>query len=273
LASSDRAQDSRGPVADDPYVEIVGGDDAPLQTAENRGSALFAIKGAGLVSPLTLVFVRHGVTDMTVTHALSGSSTPGPPLNPQGRIQAAKAADALFRIGRDAWDRVPPISRILASPMTRAQQTAAALGRRLGLPIEVESRLREIDFGEWEGLTGTEIAERFGDAIHRWRLGNYAAPGGESFPDVGARLDELLRELAKQHAQRCRAGEDVPRALALTSHAVAIKSAIGISMKMDVATWGSIWPQPASLSILELRVTTNGSIAERHLLCLGQPVE
>lgn len=265
MASSDRGED--------PYVEIIGGDDTPRETVENRGTPLFAITGAGLVSSLTLVFVRHGVTDMTVSHALSGSSTPGPPLNAQGRIQAAKAADALFRIGRDAWARVPPISRILASPMTRAQDTAAALGRRLGLPVEVEPGLREIDFGEWEGLTGNEIAERFGDAIHRWRFGNYAAPGGESFPDVGARLDALLRDLATEHAAKCAAGEDVPRALALTSHAVAIKSAIGISMKMDVATWGSIWPQPASLSILELRVTTEGTIAERHLLCLGQPVE
>jgi probable phosphoglycerate mutase len=280
LASSSRAeeprgphaQDSRGP-ADDPYVEIIGGDDTPRETAENRGSPLFAIKGVGLVSSLTLVFVRHGVTDMTVTHALSGSSTPGPPLNAQGRIQAAKAADAVYRLGRGSWDRVPTVSRILASPMTRAQDTAAALSRRLGLPVEAEGRLREIDFGQWEGLTGNEIAERFGDAIHRWRFGQYAAPGGESFPDVGARLDSLLVDLAAEHAALCAAGEDVPRAYALASHAVAIKSALGVSMKMDPSVWGSIWPQPASMSILELRVTTSGTIAERHLLCLGQPVE
>jgi probable phosphoglycerate mutase len=260
-------------VSDDPYVELVGGNDTPRATAENRGSALFAIKGVGLVSPLTVVFVRHGVTDMTVTHSLSGSSTPGPPLNAQGRVQAAKAADAVYRIGRGSWDRVPPISRILASPMTRTQDTAAALSRRLGLAVEVEGRLREIDFGQWEGLTGDEIAERFGDAIHRWRFGQYAAPGGESFPDVGARLDSLLVDLAAEHAALCAAGDDAPRAYALASHAVAIKSAIAVSMKMDASVWGSIWPQPASVSILELRVATNGSIAERHLLCLGQPVE
>ena len=265
MASSDR-----GP---DPYVEIVGGDDTPVETAANRGSALFAIKGVGLVSSLTLIFVRHGVTDMTLTHALSGSSTPGPPLNALGRIQAAKAADAVYRIGRGSWERVPPIGRILASPMTRTRDTAAALSRRLGVAVEVEDRLKEINFGEWEGLTGNEIAERFGDAIHQWRFGQYAAPGGESFPDVGARLDSLLVDLAAEHAALCVAGEDVPRSYALASHAVAIKSALGVSMKMDPSVWGSIWPQPASMSILELRVTTSGTIAERHLLCLGQPVE
>lgn len=273
LGSSSRDKGSRGPAAPDPYEEIIGGDDTPVETAENRGSPLFAIKGVGLVSPLTLVFVRHGVTDMTVTHALSGSSTAGPPLNARGRIQAAKAADLVYRIGRGVWDRVPPISRVLGSPMTRAQDTAEAIGRRLGLPVETEARLREVNFGEWEGLTGNEIAERFGDAIHRWRFGQYAAPGGESFPDVGERLDALLKDLAAEHAAKCGAGDDVPRAYALASHAVAIKSAIAMSMKMDVTSWGSIWPQPASVSILELRVATDGTIAERHLLCLGQSVE
>ena len=258
--------------AGDPYEEIVG-DDTPRETAENRGSPLFAITGVGLVSSLTLVFVRHGVTDMTLTHALSGSATPGPPLNAQGRIQAAKAADAVYRIGRGSWDRVPRISRILSSPMTRAGDTAAALSRRLGVSVEVEDRLKEIDFGEWEGLTGDEIAERFGDAIHRWRFGQYAAPGGESFPDVGARLDSLLVDLAAEHAAACVAGDDVPRAYALASHAVAIKSAVGVSMKMDPSVWGAIWPPPASMSILELRVAESGAIAERHLLCVGQPVQ
>ncbi len=248
-------------------------DDTVRETKENRGTALFAVGGADLVSPLTLVFVRHGVTDMTVTHELSGSATPGPSLNAQGRIQAAKAADLVYRIGREMWDRVPRIGRILSSPMTRAQETAAALGRRLGLPVELDARLKEIDFGEWEGRTAAQIADASGDAIHRWRFGALAAPGGESFTDVGERMDSLIVDLAAEHAERCRSGDDAPRAIALASHAVAIKSGIGVSMGMDVSSWGAIWPQPASVSILELRVATDGAVVERHLLCLGHSVE
>lgn len=259
--------------SDEPDTTDLGGDDTPRESAATRGAPLFAVKGANLVSPLTLVYVRHGVTDMTVTHILSGSSKPGPGLNAIGRVQAAKAADKLYRIGRDTWDRVPTVSRVIASPMTRTQDTGAAIGRRLGLTVETDARLREIDFGDWEGLTGHEIAERFGDAIHRWRFGEIPAPGGESLPDVGARGDALMRELAAEHAALCAAGDDAHRAYALASHAVAIKSAIGLSMKMDVTAWGSVWPQPASISILELRVTTAGEIAERHLLCLGDPVD
>jgi probable phosphoglycerate mutase len=267
LASSDASG------VGEPDATDLGGDDTPRETAATRGTTLFAVTGADLVSPLTLVFVRHGVTDMTVTHILSGSSKPGPGLNAMGRIQAAKAADKLYRIGRDTWERVPRIGRVIASPMTRTQDTGTAIGRRLGLTVETDARLRELDFGEWEGLTAHEIAERSGDAIHRWRFGELAAPGGESLPDVGARLDGLIRELAAEHAALCADGDDAHRAYALASHAVAIKSAIGLSMRMDPAVWGSVWPQPASISILELRVTTAGEIAERHLLCLGDPVD
>jgi probable phosphoglycerate mutase len=256
----------------EPDTSDIGLDDTRDGAAKSRG-ALFAIKGADLVSPLTLVFVRHGVTDMTLTHELSGSSKPGPPLNAAGRAQAARAAEAVATLGRERWARVAPVTRVIASPMVRTQDTGGIVAERIGLPLETDARLKELDFGRWEGLTGHEIAERFGDEIHRWRFGEIEAPGGESIPQVGERVDGFMRELAREHAALCVAGDDVHRSYALASHAVAIKSAIGLSMRMDVRSWGSIWPQPASLTMLELRVTTGGEIAERHLLCLGETTD
>jgi len=247
--------------------------DTAIKPAGDRGTPLLKGSGADLVSSLTLVLVRHGVTDMTVAQRLSGSGVPGPHLNLAGRIQAAKAADAIYRIGRSTWDTVPKVSRIIASPMNRTQDTGGALGRRMGLHVETESRLKEIDFGGWEGLTGDEIAEQHGDAIHLWRFGELDAPDGESFPDVGRRMDALLVDLASEHADKCRSGDDVARAYALTTHAVAIKSCVGVSMGVDERMWGSMWPSPASLTLLQLRVTGSGQIAERHLMCLGAPVE
>ena len=248
-------------------------DDTPIETPQTRGRSLFAVAGADLISPLTLVLVRHGVTDMTLTHALSGSGVVGPPLNSQGRVQAAKAADAVYRIGRRTWDRVPHVTRVIASPMTRTQETGGAIGRRIGAHVETDARVREIDFGEWEGLTGDQIAERHGDAIHRWRFGEIPAPGGESLPDVGARLDDFLRDSAAEHARLCADGDDVARAWAVASHAVAIKSAVGVSMGMEARHWSGIWPQPASLTLLQLRVSADGDIAERHLLAVGAPTD
>ena len=247
-------------------------DDTPRANA-GAPSPLFKLGGQDLIEPLTLVFVRHGVTDMTLSHALSGSGVPGPPLNAAGRVQAAKAADAVYQIGRRTWDRLVPVTRIVASPMVRTQETAAALGRRLGAHVETDDRLREIDFGKWEGLTGEQVAEREGDAIHQWRYGTIAAPGGESLPHVGERMDAALRDLAAEHARLSEAEGDTERAWACVSHAVAIKSAVGVSMRMHIGAWGAIWPQPASITIMQLRVTRDGAIAERHLLCVGAPTD
>lgn len=261
-ADQTRSHDT-GPEAGPEYDDST---DAPKRS-------VFAPADEDLVSPLTLALVRHGVTDMTMTHALSGSSVPGPSLNATGRIQAAKAADAVYRIGRSTWERVPQVSRVFASPMTRTQETGAALGRRLGLHVETDARVREVDFGEWEGLTGDEVAERFGDQIHRWRFGEIAPPGGESIPDVGERFDDFIRDVATDHAHQCAAGQDVARAWAVASHAVAIKSAVAVSLAMPTSHWGQIWPLPASLTMLQLRVRTDGTIAERHVFCVGAPTD
>jgi broad specificity phosphatase PhoE len=227
---------------------------------------------AHLIAPLTIVFVRHGVTDMTVTHNFSGGQVAGPSLNAAGRVQAAKAADAVYSIGRKSWTKLPRVSRVLASPLTRTQETGAAVARRLGLHVETEPLLREVGFGHWEGLTAEQIVLQDGDAVHRWRFGEIPAPGGgESFGDVGARLDEALRGLAAEHARLSAAGDDVGRAWSAVAHAVAIKCAVGVSLGIDKRSWGAMWPEPASLTILQLRVSREGDIVERHLMCLGAP--
>lgn len=222
--------------------------------------------------PLTIVFVRHGVTDMTATHRLSGSGVPGPGLNSTGRIQAAKAADAVYRIGRDTWERVPKVSRVIASPMVRTQETAAALGRRLGLHVETDERLKEIDFGTWEGLTPEETIERDGRQILLWQDASVRAPEGESIADVGARGLAWVQDLARAHAADP-ASEHTAVSIAAVSHAVAIKATIGAVMGFPLERASRVWPLPASLSIVQVRVTPQGEVGDAHLFCLGAPVD
>ena len=226
-----------------------------------------------MLAPLNLVLVRHGVTDMTLTHALSGSGVPGPSLNAAGRVQAAKAADAVYGIGRRSWVHLAPVSRVIASPMVRTQETAAAIGRRVGANIHTDERAREVHFGTWEGLTGDEVEQREGDAIVRWRPGEGAPEGGESFTDVAQRMESLVSDLAREHAQLALAGDTTERTWVCVSHAVAIKCAVGVSLRMDVSAWGCVWPQPASVTILQLQVNDDGRIGERHLLCMGAPTD
>lgn len=230
---------------------------------------LSAIGGQEFLDPLTVVLVRHGVTEMTTENRLSGSGVAGPVLNAAGRIQAAQAADALYRIGRDRWLALPTVSHVLASPMVRTQETAAAIGRRLGLKIETEERLREVDFGTWEGLTAEQAVERDGEAILRWQEGEHPAPGGESIADVVARMADFLTSLAARHA----AGRRTARTVVAVSHAVAIKAGLGALLDLTPVQAARMWPLPASYSIMQLRVTPEGTLAETHVLCMGVPTD
>lgn len=230
------------------------------------------LAGREFISALSLVFVRHGVTDLTASHILSGSSEPGPSLNAAGRVQAARAADAVYRVGRKTWDRVAPVTRVVASPMVRTQETAASIGRRLGVKVETDPRVREVDFGEWEGITAEAAAERDGDLIHHWQHADARAPRGESIPEVVARMKDFIAAMAHEHAQACRE-DDVPRSVAVTSHAVAIKSAVSAALEVSPTSAARMWPVPASLTIIQLRVSATGEVADGHLLCMGAPTE
>jgi probable phosphoglycerate mutase len=276
-ALANEAMDSRLPVierdheADGPVVGPEY-DDAVDATTSPQAPSNAKLLEPEYLAPLTIVFVRHGVTDLTTTHRLSGSGVPGPGLNAAGKVQAAKAADAVYRIGRDTWERVPKVTRVLASPMVRTQETAQAIGRRLGLTVETEDRLREVDFGTWEGLTAEEAIERDGDAILRWQDASVRPPGGESIADVAARGRALLEDLARRHAETPGA-IDAPATLVAVSHAVAIKATVATAMEFPLDRASRVWPVPASLSIVQMRVLPTGEIGDAHLLCLGAPVE
>jgi alpha-ribazole phosphatase len=105
-------------------------------------------------------------------------------LSPRGRGQAAALAE---RLRKERFDAV------VSSPRTRATETAAALG----LPIATDDRLRELDFGEFEGRTYDEIAHSHPDVYRAWMETptRVRFPGGESYGDLRARATEALTEL------------------------------------------------------------------------------
>lgn len=194
---------------------------------------------------LTLVLVRHGQTPMTVSGAYSGSSGPGPELTAAGRVQAAQAADLVARIGRSAWPELPHPGALVASPMVRTRQTAAAVGRRLGLPVLVDAALAECDFGAWEGLTADEIDASWPGHLRRWhREPGLPAPGGESIEDVGARVAPALDALL--------AG-GTGRTVVAVTHSITARVAVGIALGAPSTSWARIRVAPGSVSIVRLR--------------------
>jgi probable phosphoglycerate mutase len=195
--------------------------------------------------PATVALVRHGVTEHTLAGSFSGSSVAGPGLTAAGRVQAAQAADLVYRIGRDAWVDLPRASAVVASPMVRTQETAAAVGRRLGAVVGTDPRFAELDFGGYEGLGFPDVEARDPGWLERFYKGDghVAPPGGESLADLGARVGEGLRSLVP-------AG--LGRTTVVVSHAMAIRAAVGLAFGAPPAQWTRTRITPASVTILRL---------------------
>ena len=133
-----------------------------------------------------LLLVRHGETDWNRQQRWQGHSET--PLNNAGREQARRVAAELGHV--DA---------VYSSDLARARETAEIIAADLGqdVRLQTDERLRERGFGAWEGLTMTEIEERFAEGLRRWQRG--AGPGAddaetfEAFAErVGAFLDDVL---------------------------------------------------------------------------------
>lgn len=122
----------------------------------------------------TLLLVRHGETDWNAEGRLQGHTDR--PLNEHGRRQARALADRLAADDIDA---------IYTSDLARARETAEILGERLGLPVESDPDLRERNWGNWEGLTGSE----------RDRV-EYV---GEDVEAHGERVVRAVRRIAERH--------------------------------------------------------------------------
>ncbi|HEV2956097.1 MAG TPA: histidine phosphatase family protein [Xanthobacteraceae bacterium] len=145
-----------------------------------------------------LYYVRHGETDWNVEGRLQGRLDPA--LNDAGRRQAAVCADILRDlIRRDG--RSPLDYGYVASPLQRARQTVEIMRAALGLApgdYRVDARLREIGFGEWEGLTFREVRSRAPQALAARERDKWAfvPPGGESYAQVALRMREWYDALA-----------------------------------------------------------------------------
>lgn len=135
-----------------------------------------------------LIIWRHGNTDWNAGHRVQGQSDA--PLNDLGREQSAAAAAHLAGLRPDA---------IIASDLSRAVGTAMALAALTGLPVRTDPRLRERYYGLWQGLTLTEVADRFPAEHARWRAGD-ESPGAEieSLDDLGKRVAEALQDMAEE---------------------------------------------------------------------------
>lgn len=120
-------------------------------------------------------FLRHGETDWNRTGRTQGQLDA--PLNELGWKQAERAADLLAE---------EPLERIVASPLSRARNTAEVVAKRHGLEIIFDEALMECDLGDHQG-------EAHGPWLGEYWQGRYHPPNGESLGDFSARVWDAMR--------------------------------------------------------------------------------
>lgn len=138
---------------------------------------------------MELTLVRHGATEWNALRRFQGRTDL--PLSTEGRAQARAIAATL------ASD---PAGAIFSSDLARAVETANIVAKPHGLEVTRDERLREFDFGRWEGMTWDEIVAAYphlaGHGSTAAKL--YAPDGGESFAAVCARVAAFLADLQRK---------------------------------------------------------------------------
>ncbi|HEY6187556.1 MAG TPA: histidine phosphatase family protein [Pyrinomonadaceae bacterium] len=165
----------------------------------------------------TVAFIRHGETPLHVgANRFCGELDPE--LTALGREQAARAGLMLPHI-------MPRVDAAWTSPRLRARLTASIL-----LPQadwQVVEDMRELSFGEWEGLTKEEAAARTPDAYRAWEEDAYrnGPPGGESGLQAQPRIDRLVDRITSSPAQH----------ILIVSHITYLRLLIGLLLELPLS--------------------------------------
>jgi len=124
-----------------------------------------------------------------------------------------------------------PPTVVVSSDLARARATAQAICDHVGLPLVVDERLRETHFGQWQGLTGDEVAARWPAEFEAWKRYERDAVEGEARVAVGAR------------ASAC-AAEHLPSGgtLLLVTHGGTARALVGALTQLDPGDWWRLAP-------------------------------
>ena len=146
-----------------------------------------------MTPPVRLLFARHGQTEWHRDNRYVSRTDIG--LNETGRREA-------WMLARRAEEERPDL--VLCSPLTRALETARLSAEACGMEPRSDERLRELDFGEWEGKSLAEIREEDPDSVSLFEEdpARHGFPGGEPLNKGAERMLEILAELHRSHTDR-----------------------------------------------------------------------
>jgi broad specificity phosphatase PhoE len=172
-----------------------------------------------------LVLLRHGQTEYNAGSRMQGQLDTE--LSDLGRMQAVAAAEVLAK-------RQPML--IVSSDLRRALDTALALSERSGLPVSVDTRLRETHLGDWQGMTHLEVDAVAPGARLAWRDDARWAPhGGESRIDVAERSLPVVADLVAGQPEW--GADEADRPVVLVAHGGLIAALTAALLRLPVDNW------------------------------------
>lgn len=188
-----------------------------------------------------LVLVRHGETVWHAENRYAGISDVE--LTPRGREQAAELA---------SWASGAGLAAVWASTLSRAVITAETAAAKAGLSVRTDARLRELDFGQGEGLTSAEMKERFPEARAAFEADPAAhpLPGGEDPYAAAARFVAALGDIAAAHAGG--------RVL-VVAHTTAIRLSLCRLLGLPLGEYRRLFPRLDNCALTELRLDEAGT--------------
>ena len=222
-------------------IEMAQADDVVGSAEEAHSRAMTAarppnrmIGWSNVGSPTVTVMARHGATALSLEKRFSGSGGLDAPLAPIGIAQAQALADELAaRGGADL---------MVVSPLLRTRQTAEIIGQRVDAEVIIDPDFAECAFGEWDGLTFSEVQERWPVEMDEWLASTEVAPpGGESFADVRARVNRGRQRIIEQY-QGAR--------VIVVSHVTPIKVMVGLAVDAPLHSLYRMELSPCSISTL-----------------------
>jgi probable phosphoglycerate mutase len=181
-----------------------------------------------------VLLVRHGLTPTTGIK-LPGRA-PGLHLSEEGRRQADAAAE---RIGK-----LPKVAAVYSSPITRARETALPIARTLKRALRIERDLAELDIGEWTGMSLKQAGRRPEWETVQRNPSGFRFPGGESFPEMQARITSALGKITARHPGQI---------VVAVSHADPIKAAVAQALGTPLDLFQRIVIAPSSITAVAYR--------------------
>ena len=183
----------------------------------------------------TFYIVRHGQTNWNILGKTQGHGNSD--LTAKGIEQATELAESIVNY---------PIDYIYSSDLGRAVQTAQILGDKLNIKVEETEALREMGFGEWEGLLIDEIKTNYANVYTTWRNEPHLAqiPGGETLHLIKDRVDSIIQSLNEKYDNKH---------ILLVTHSVTVRVMLLAFLNSGMENIYRIKQDNTALNIVEYR--------------------